>query len=163
MFKCNDCGEEFTASMNDRTKYAGEDRSVYDRETEKMVLTLRDVGNMPFNKIVSVISGLTNNEMNLSEGYVNKVFCRASRQLIQFRDDLKKVAVQFPQIGWDDTGLDVDGTLMCARVQIFSGGKDLVRQIRIVGKNLSSRKRSENFPDPIRIMAFAGCPPYQSE
>lgn len=113
---CNDCGTVFEEEISGRMKYAGEDRAVYDDNTDTCILLLRDLGNMAVNKISSVISAVTNNEINLSEGYICKVQKRSAALLESFREDIRKVAVQSPLLCWDDTGTNVNGEQMCMRV-----------------------------------------------
>lgn len=59
--------------------------------------------NVPFNKVVSHISGITNGEINISEEYAMKLQKKSSQALTDFNKTLKEKIISLTRMHWDDT------------------------------------------------------------
>ena len=70
---------------------------------------------MPINKTRRIISGLTSNEIVLSEGYIVKLQKRASNMLEYFIKSLKEYIYKLNVVHWDDTVIYVNGKKACLR------------------------------------------------
>ena len=56
----------------------------------------------PFNKTLKLVRGITDGEINMSEGYVTKLQKRAANYLEKFIKDLKEYIPKQEVYGWDD-------------------------------------------------------------
>lgn len=121
--KCNDCGNIFHANIPNDLK---EDIQ-YGKGVQALSVCLTNEIYTPFNKTVKLISGLTDGEINMSEGYVVKLQKRASNYLESFVNELKKYIPKQEVYGWDDGVINVntkDGVLRtyCTdKVALFIG------------------------------------------
>ena len=75
----------------------------YGNNVNSTVLAMMNEANTPLNKIVSLISGMTNNEINMSESYLKKIEKRYSNKLESFIHDLKEKVISLKNVFWDDT------------------------------------------------------------
>ena len=87
----------------------------YGNKVQAHALSLMNIGNVPINKVRRIISGLTSDEINLSEGYIAKLQKRAAQLLEDFMSDLKKYICTLNVIHWDDTVIFVNGKRACLR------------------------------------------------
>lgn len=110
-YECSDCGSKVRANIPNNLK----EENQYGNKVQAHALSLTNVGNMPFNKTRRIISGLTSNEINLSEGYISKLQKRASSLLDDFINDLKKHILNLRVMHWDDTVIFVNGKKSCLR------------------------------------------------
>ena len=75
-----------------------------------------NVGNVPINKVKRIISGLTMNEINLSEGFISKLQKRAVSKLNSFRQQLyDHIIAKLKIVYWDDTVIMVNKKQACLR------------------------------------------------
>ena len=75
-----------------------------------------NVGNVPINKVKRIISGLTMNEINLSEGFISKLQKRAASKLNSFRQQLyDHIIAKLKIVYWDDTVIMVNKKQACLR------------------------------------------------
>jgi len=72
-------------------------------------------GNVAINKVRKIITGFTNGEINLSEGYIVKLQNRAAKRLEEFKEDLRIEIIKQPIVHWDDTVITVLGKQACLR------------------------------------------------
>lgn len=63
--------------------------------------------NVTINKTQKITYGLTNGEIDLSEGYIAKLQKRASNNLDEFMKEMKEEIIKQPLLHWDDTVLNV--------------------------------------------------------
>ena len=84
-YKCLNCNKIVRQKIPVNLK---EDNQ-YGNNVQATALTLANIGNVPMNKIRKIISGLTMNEIDLSEGYIAKLQKRAALKLNKFIEDLK--------------------------------------------------------------------------
>ena len=96
--KCQECGNVFHAPISNDLK---EDIQ-YGKTVQSLAVCLTNEIYTPFNKTVKLISGITDGEINMSEGYVTKLQKRAADKLTKFISDVKKHITKSPVYGWDD-------------------------------------------------------------
>lgn len=117
-YKCPNCNKLVRKNIPVNLK---EDNQ-YGNNVQATALTLMNVGNVPINKVRRIISGLTFNEMNLSEGFISKLQNRASTKLEQFIKDLKFYIIHLNLLYWDDTVVMINTKRACMR---FYGNEDV--------------------------------------
>lgn len=121
--RCKECGSVFHAKIPNDLK----EEIQYGKTVQALAVCLTNEIYTPFNKTVKLISGLTNNEINMSEGYVAKLQKKAASKLESFIDELKNYIPQQEVYGWDDGVVDIntkDGILRtyCTdKVALFVG------------------------------------------
>lgn len=70
-------------------------------------IILMNDANVPINKVRKYYIGLTNNEINMSEGYLSKLQSKTAKLLETFSNDLKEQLLKEKVIHWDDTVITV--------------------------------------------------------
>lgn len=96
-YKCSCCKSKVSA--NDDLP-----RGVtYGNNIKAIGLSMMNESNTPLNKITSFISGITNNEVNLCEGYLIKLQKKSANALNNFHVDLSKKIISLKRLFWDDT------------------------------------------------------------
>ena len=96
-YKCSGCKNKVSA--NDDLP-----RGVtYGDNIKAIGLSMMNESNTALNKITSFISGITNNEVNLCEGYLIKLQKKYADALNSFHDDLSKKIISLKHLFWDDT------------------------------------------------------------
>lgn len=104
----------------------------YGANVQATALTLTNIGNVPMNKTRKIISGLTMNEIDLSEGYIAKLQKRAALKLTKFIDDLKFYITHLNLVYWDDTVIMINTQRGCMR---FYGNEDVALYCAHTQKN----------------------------
>ena len=96
-YKCLKCREKITA--NDKLP-----RGVtYGDNVNAIILNMMNESNTPLNKINSFLSGVTNGEINPTEGYFVKLQKKSVKELKPFLTDLKEKIISLKNVYWDDT------------------------------------------------------------
>ena len=96
-YKCQCCKKRVSANNN-------LPRGVtYGPNINSICLSMSNESNTALNKIVSFISGITNNEINLTEGYLVKIQKKAANKLSNFMHNLKEKVISLKRLFWDDT------------------------------------------------------------
>lgn len=103
-FHCNDCGNDFHANIPNDLK----ENIQYGKNIQSLAVCLTNEIYTPFNKTVKLISGITDNKINMSESYVTKLQKRAANNLEIFIEDLKNHILKSPVYGWDDGVVQID-------------------------------------------------------
>lgn len=101
-YKCTHCGEKISA--NDKLPRG----VVYGQNVNTIALSMMNESNVALNKIAKHITGISNNEINLSEGYLVKLQKRCSRSLQSFNNELKEKIIHSKYVFWDDTGVKIE-------------------------------------------------------
>lgn len=96
-YKCKSCKKNISA--NSKLPRGAS----YGENIDAVCLSLMNESNTPLNKITSFISGITNNEINISEGYLIKVQKKSSKKLKKFTNDLREKVISLKKLFWDDT------------------------------------------------------------
>lgn len=96
-YKCQCCHKNITA--NDILP-----RGVtYGDNINSIALSMMNEANTPLNKIASFFTGITNNEVNLCEGYLIKLQKRCADKLETFNKELNNKILTLSRVFWDDT------------------------------------------------------------
>lgn len=96
-YKCQCCKKRVSANNN-------LPRGVtYGPNINSICLSMSNESNTALNKIVSFISGITNNEINLTEGYLVKIQKKAANKLSNFMHNLKEKVISLKRLFLDDT------------------------------------------------------------
>jgi transposase len=109
--KCTDCGREFHQPIPTKLK---EDNQ-YGNHLRGLALALMNIGNVSVNKVRKMIYGLSEEEINPSEGYIIKQQRKAAGELAPFLEELKKRCLALETLYWDDTVIDIDTARGCLR------------------------------------------------
>lgn len=96
--KCKDCGNIFHSPIPNDLK---EDIQ-YGKTVQALSVCLTNEIYTPFNKTVKLIKGITDGEINMSEGYVAKLQKRGAKNLETFIEGTKEQLLEEPVYGWDD-------------------------------------------------------------
>lgn len=117
-YKCPKCNKIVRKNIPVNLK---EDNQ-YGSNVQATALTLMNIGNVPINKVRKIISGLTMEEIILSEGFISKLQKRASSKLEQFIKDVKFYITHLNLVYWDDTVVMINTKRGCMR---FYGNEDV--------------------------------------
>jgi len=110
-YECNNCHKIVKKDIPNNLK---EDNQ-YGNKVKAHALALTNIGNVPINKTRRIISGLTNNEINLSEGFISKLQVIASKKLEEFITDLENYVIGLNTLYWDDTVIFINTKRACLR------------------------------------------------
>lgn len=111
IYKCAGCGKEVHSKIPNELK---EDNQ-YGPNVKTLILQLLNEGYISINRVKRIIKGLTEGEIDLSEGYIAKVQKNASKKLEDFNHGLKLKLLKSTLIYWDDTVIFVDKKRACLR------------------------------------------------
>ena len=105
-YKCKKCHKRVTANSQLPRGVS------YGENLNAIALNLLDGCNVSYNKVEKYITGLTNGEAKMSQGYLAKLRTRAAKLLEPFANELKEHILTLPNVHWDDTtiklGLDAN-------------------------------------------------------
>ena len=110
-YKCTECGKEFHAPIANTLK----EENQYGPNVKTLGLTLMNQANVTINKVQKIIYGMTNGEINLSEGYIAKLQKIQAKKLEQFENDVKNKLINESLLHWDDTVIMVNAKRSCMR------------------------------------------------
>lgn len=111
IYVCTGCGKEVHVPIENRLK----ENNQYSPNIQALALSLTASGNVAINKAATFISGITNNQIKLSDGYVCKLYKRASIRLAEFKDNLIRLMIQRKLLYWDDTVIFIQTRRACMR------------------------------------------------
>jgi hypothetical protein len=117
-YKCSCCGKIVHELIPNHLK----EECQYGSQVQSLVLTLTNVGNVPFNKIRKILSGLSMNEIDPCEGYFAKLQKNASKGLDSFIKELNESIVNSSIVYWDDTVIRINKNQSCMR---YYGNDDI--------------------------------------
>lgn len=110
-YECKSCKKVVRQNIPNKLK----EENQYGNKVQAHALSLTNIGNVPINKTRRIISGLTSNEIVLSEGYIAKLQKRASNMLEDFIKNLKEYIINLNVVHWDDTVIYVNSKKACLR------------------------------------------------
>lgn len=110
-YKCKECGKKFHQEIPNNLK----EENQYGPEVQALELTLMNQANVTINKAQKITYGMTNGEIDLSEGYIAKLQKRASDRLKNFMEEMKVEIIKQPLLHWDDTVIMIDTKRSCLR------------------------------------------------
>lgn len=110
-YKCEECGKNFHQEIPNNLK----EENQYGAQVQALELTLMNQANVTINKAQKITYGLTNGEIDLSEGYIAKLQERAANNLDKFVQEMKKELIKQKLIYWDDTVIMINTKRSCLR------------------------------------------------
>ena len=116
-YKCSCCGKIVHELIPNHLK----EECQYGSTVKSLALTLTNIGNVPFNKTRRILSGLSMEDINPSEGYLAKLQKVASKELTSFVEELHEYAKDVSLLYWDDTVIMVNKNQSCMR---YYGNED---------------------------------------
>lgn len=112
-YKCNDCGEIIKSNIPLRLHA----ENSYGSNIKTLAITLTNYGFISYNRTRKIICGLTQNEIDPSEGYLIKLQKQASDLLSDFVFDCKEKMLKSMLMYWDDTVVKIgEKDKACLRV-----------------------------------------------
>lgn len=110
-YKCEECGKRFHEEIPNNLK----EENQYGPQVQALELTLMNQANVTINKAQKITYGITNGEIDLSEGYISKLQERAAKRLNPFMKEMKAEIIKQPLLHWDDTVIMIDTNRSCLR------------------------------------------------
>lgn len=110
-YECEECGKKFHEEIPNNLK----EENQYGPQVQALELTLMNQANVTINKAQKITKGLTNGEIDLSEGYIAKLQKRASGKLSNFMEEMKTEIIKQPLLHWDDTVIMINTKRSCLR------------------------------------------------
>lgn len=110
-YKCEECGKKFHQNIPNNLK---EDNQ-YGAQVQALELTLINQANVTINKAQKITYGMTDGEINLSEGYIAKLQKRAAETLEDFMKETKIEIIKQKLLHWDDTVIMINKKRGCLR------------------------------------------------
>ena len=110
-YECKECGKVFHEEIPNNLK----EENQYGPQVQALELTLMNQANVTINKAQKMTYGITNGEIDLSEGYIAKLQKKAANNLKEFMKDIKLETIKQPIVYWDDTVVMVDTQRGCLR------------------------------------------------
>ena len=109
--KCKECEHEFHQTIPNRLK----EENQYGSNVQALALSLMNIGNVSVNKVRKMIYGLSEEEINPSEGYIIKQQKKAAMALNTFMSELTDRCLNLSIVYWDDTVIDINKRRGCLR------------------------------------------------
>ena len=110
-YECNNCHKKTVSPIPDNLK----EENQYGVHAQALAVSLLNEGNVSYHRVKELISGFTNNEMNMSEGYLVKLQKRCYEKLTNFDAELHEEILKQKVVNWDDTVIDVNAKRACLR------------------------------------------------
>ena len=101
---CTKCGNTFHAPIPVNLK----EENQYGPVVKSLAVCLNNEIYTPFNKVVKLVEGITNGEIQLSEGYVAKLQKQTSKQLEEYIEEVKEYITKQEVYGWDDGVISIN-------------------------------------------------------
>ena len=117
-YECKECGKKFHEKIPNNLK----EENQYGPQVQALELTLMNQANVTINKAQKITKGMTNGEIDLSEGYIAKLQKRGAENLEKFINEIRKEIIEQKLIHWDDTVIMVNTKRSCLR---FYGNEKL--------------------------------------
>lgn len=127
-YKCEECGKTFHQEIPNNLK----EENQYGPQVQALQLTLMNQANVTINKAKKITYGISDGEIDVSEGYIAKLQERAANRLSEFMEELKGELIRQPLIYWDDTVMMIDTKRSCLR---FYGTEKLALYTAHLQKN----------------------------
>ena len=108
---CPVCGHTEKVMIPNRLK----EENQYGTGVQTLALTLVNEGYVSMKRTKEIISGLTGNEIEPSEGYIAKLQKRLSENLDEYMQELRKEVIHSRVVHWDDTLIMVNQNRSCLR------------------------------------------------
>lgn len=109
--QCKQCQKEFHQPIPVRLK----EENQYGSHVQALGLALMNIGNVSVNKTRKMIYGLSEEEINPTEGYLIKQQSKAAKELEPFIEELRQKSLDLKTLYWDDTVIEINGGKGCLR------------------------------------------------
>lgn len=109
--RCKVCGKRFHKTIPEELK----EENQYGSRVKALSLALMNTGNVSVGKVRRMLYGLSEEEINPSEGYIIKLQKKAAKQLAPFLSDLKKHCCSLELLYRDDTVIFINAARGCLR------------------------------------------------
>lgn len=110
-YKCKECGKKFHQEIPNKLK----EENQYGPQVQALELTLMNQANVTINKAQKITKGMTNGEIDLSEGYIAKLQKRGAKNLNKFMEEMKVEIIKQSLLHWDDTVIMINTNRGCLR------------------------------------------------
>ncbi len=127
-YVCENCAKKFHKEILNNLK----EENQYGPQVKALSITLMNQANVTINKVQKIIYGLTNGEINLSEGYIAKLQKSSAQKLENFMSQMHKEIINQSLLHWDDTVIMVNTKRSCLR---FYGNEKLAMYTAHTQKN----------------------------
>lgn len=111
IYECEKCGHKFHQPIPAKLK----EENQYGSNVQALALSLMNIGNVSVNKVRKMIYGLSEEEVNPSEGYIIKQQKKAALALNNFTRELTNRCLKLSIVYWDDTVIDINKHRGCLR------------------------------------------------
>lgn len=111
IYECEKCGHKFHQPVPDKLK----EENQYGSNVQALSLSFMNIGNVSVNKVRKMIYGLSEEEVNPSEGYIIKQQKKAALALNNFIIELTNRCLKLSIVYWDDTVIDINKHRGCLR------------------------------------------------
>lgn len=112
-YQCLDCGATFASEI----PLELHSENQYGSGIKALALTLNNYGFVSYNRTRKILCGLTNGEIDPSEGYLVKLQKKVSDKLSNFVFDVKEKILKSKLVYWDDTCIKIgEKDKACLRV-----------------------------------------------
>ena len=111
IYECSCCHKEIKVPIPDKLK----EENQYGSNAQAIALSLVNEGYVSFKRTRELISGFTDGEMTMSEGYIAKLQKRCYEKLKDFDNNLHQEILKQQVLNWDDTTISIDGKQSCLR------------------------------------------------
>lgn len=111
IYECSDCGTTVRLQIDKKLK----EKNQYGSRMQAAALSLMVTGNVAVNKVRMLMNGMTDGQMDPSEGFLCKLYKKAAAGLRPFMKDLKRYLIQRPLLYWDDTVIMIQTERACMR------------------------------------------------
>ena len=111
IYECRLCGHTVHSQIPLNIKEPAQ----YGSNIQALSLGLLDLGFLSIGRTQEFVNGLLGNETNISQGYICNLQKRASRQLRNFSEDVRKLCIKLPVLHWDDTVIFENTKRACMR------------------------------------------------
>lgn len=109
--RCKACGKRFRKAIPEELK----EENQYGSRVKALSLALMNTGNVSVGKVRRMLYGLSEEEINPSEGYIIKLQKKAAKMLQPFLSDLKKHCCSLKLLYRDDTVIFINTARGCLR------------------------------------------------
>lgn len=110
-YKCPCCNKEVHSKIPNELK----EEIQYGPNIKSLILQLLNEGYVSISRTKRIIKGLSQGEIDLSEGYIAKMQNKTSQKLKEFEKELKNKLLKKKLLYWDDTVIFVDTKRACLR------------------------------------------------
>jgi len=110
-YKCLECGAVYRSTIPVELK----EENQYGAGVKSLMLLLMNIGNVSVNKVQKMIYGLSQQELNPSEGYIIKQQKKAGKMLVEFQTEIASEIRKQELVYWDDTVIMISTARACLR------------------------------------------------